>query len=305
MPCYSPLKGYASKDKTDKGKRSLVFTARAGYYDKPIDVPCGQCIGCKLERSRQWAIRMQHESSMHEFNSFITLTYDNEHLPEDYSLNLNHFQLFMKKLRSYYAPQKIRFYHCGEYGEKTRRPHYHAAIFGLDFPDKIQYKKSPSGHPLYTSAKLSKLWHHGHSDIGNLTFDSAAYIARYCTKKITGDKANDHYTTLHPLTGEYVLQSPEYATMSRMPGIGYDWYKKFKAETFNQDTVIINGKAIKPPKFYDTKYKEEHPDEFALIKSKRIKKATTGRDAKLDPADRLHAMHKCAQIRAQLLKREI
>lgn len=305
MPCYTPLKGYASIDRTDKGKRSLVFSAQAGYYDKPIDVPCGQCIGCKLERSRQWAIRMQHESKLYQENCFITLTYDNEHLPEDYSLNLVHYQLFMKKLRSYYAPKKIRFYHCGEYGDINRRPHYHAAIFNHDFRDKIQYKQSPGGHPLYTSAALSKLWEYGHADIGELTFDSAAYIARYCTKKITGDLADDHYTTTHPITGEIIQQSPEYATMSRRPGIGALWYEKYKHDTYKDDTIIINGKAVKPPKFYDTKYKEDHPDEYSKIKAARILKATSGRDAQLDPADRLHVQNYCAESRAQLLKREL
>ncbi len=285
MPCYTPLKGYQSKDQTANGKRKLVFTSRTGYYDKPIDVPCGQCIGCKLERSRMWAVRIKHESSLSKDNCFLTLTYDDQHLPADYSVDLRHFQLFMKRLRKHYNDKKIRYYHCGEYGETTRRPHYHVALFAHDFEDKTPLPRPGKDHPLYTSEILTLLWPYGLHSIGELTFESAAYIARYCTKKVTGEKSKIHYTYTHPLTGEIIKQTPEYASMSCKPGIGYAWFQKYGTETYNTDSIKMNGKLVKPPKYYDLKFAEENPAEYLNIKSKRIKAATTSNDAKLDPAD--------------------
>ena len=142
MTCYAPLHGYYSQERNPKtGKRSVVFSRNSGYDDRRVSVPCGQCIGCRLERSRQWAVRCVHESSLHRFSSFITLTYNDEHLPSDRSLNVEHFQRFMKRLRKHLEPLKIRFFHCGEYGDKFRRPHYHAIVFGYDFPDRIPFQK--------------------------------------------------------------------------------------------------------------------------------------------------------------------
>ena len=100
MACYHPMQGYRSAEVTKNGKRKIVFSPQKGYIDLPVKVACGQCIGCRLERSRQWAVRCMHEASMHMFNSFVTLTYDDDHLPEYNSLNYKHFQDFMKRLIS-------------------------------------------------------------------------------------------------------------------------------------------------------------------------------------------------------------
>jgi hypothetical protein len=135
VTCYKPLLGYRAAERNEQGKRPLVFNPSQGLVDMPIKVACGQCIGCRLERSRQWAIRCVHEASLHEHNSFITLTYNDENLPADGSLDVRHWQLFMKRLRKRHG-SGIRYFHCGEYGSKHRRPHYHACLFGLDFPDK-------------------------------------------------------------------------------------------------------------------------------------------------------------------------
>ena len=136
MPCYRPIKGYRSRRlNAETGKRPVVFNPRDGFYDQPVDLPCGQCIGCRLERSRQWAIRCVHEASLHERNCFITLTYRDECLPTNGSLDLDAFQKFMKRLRRRFG-EGVRFFHCGEYGENFGRPHYHAILFNLDFSDK-------------------------------------------------------------------------------------------------------------------------------------------------------------------------
>ena len=151
-------------------------------------VPCGQCIGCRLERSRQWAIRCVHEASLHTDNCFITLTYSPDCLPSDGSLNHDDFQKFFKRLRKHIAPKKIRYYMCGEYGEdlqqpsKLGRPHFHACLFGLDFDDKQLYIVRDDVK-LYTSATLEKIWGKGFVTIGDVTFESAAYVARYIAKK--------------------------------------------------------------------------------------------------------------------------
>jgi len=126
LTCYHPLRAF----KTVSG--TIVFNGNKPNIKEALNLPCGKCIGCRLDRSRQWAIRCMHEASLYERNCFITLTYSDEFLPNDRSVNVRHFQLFMKKLRKRFGPN-IRFYHCGEYGEKTSRPHYHALLFNFDY----------------------------------------------------------------------------------------------------------------------------------------------------------------------------
>jgi hypothetical protein len=157
-----------------------------------ITLPCRQCIGCLLERSRQWAIRSMHEASLHIKNCFITLTYRPEDLPPFGSLDYKHFQLFMKRLRKKFTGQKIKFYMCGEYGENLSRPHYHACLFGFSFPDLVRYHKTPTGDQLYTSVILNDLWGKGSCTVGEVNFKTAGYTARYCLKKLNGtDKCHN------------------------------------------------------------------------------------------------------------------
>jgi len=224
----------------------------------PVKIPCGQCIGCRLEKSRQWALRCSHEATLHQNNCFITLTYNDANLPDNNSLSLNHFQLFMKRLRKKYG-SNIRFYHCGEYGDLNQRPHYHALLFNHDFNDKIHYKTS-NENKYYISDSLSTLWPYGFSVVGDLTFESAAYVARYCLKKITGKSADEHYGDL----------KPEYATMSRRPGIGQGWFQKFKSSVYPSDFIVKDGQKMKPPKYYDRQLEIIDEKEIRKIKSLRI-----------------------------------
>ena len=271
MTCYSPLKGWRSRTTNASGKRSIVFQRSAAYTDQPMEIPCGQCIGCRLERSRQWAIRCTHEASLHDANSFITLTYDDENIPEDGSLDITHFQKFMKRLRKSLT-QKIRFYACGEYGEKYGRPHYHACVFGHDFPDKTLWKTS-NDIPLYRSASLEALWPLGYSSIGQVTFQSAAYVARYLLKKVTGDASALHYEYINPETGEIHQRRPEYTNMSRRDGIGKQWFKIFISDVYPSDEVIMNQKQMRPPKYYDGLYELTEPEDYKKIKRLRKKAA--------------------------------
>lgn len=224
-------------------------------------MPCGQCIGCRLEKTRQWAVRLMHESELHEDNSFVTLTYDEDHLPDDGHVHVRDFQLFMKRLRKKWV-KPIRFFHCGEYGDKNARPHYHAILFGIDFPDKVICKVE-DGRKSYTSDYLSSVWGMGDVTSADVTFDSCAYVARYVIKKITGKDADEWYQGI----------TPEYATMSRRPGIGRGWYDKWKSDVYPADNVVTkDGQVVKPPAYYDKLYEIERPGEMAALKAARIPK---------------------------------
>jgi len=254
----------------------------------PLDVPCGQCIGCRLERSRQWAIRCVHEASLYEKNCFITLTYSPENMPKDSSLVKRDFQLFMKKLRKRFG-SRIRFFHCGEYGDLGGRPHYHACLFNFDFPDKE--KQLLYGRQVTVSKMLEQIWGKGYCVLGDVTFESAAYVARYITKKITGAKALEHYNTIDYDTGEVLAERlPEYTLMSRRPGIGADWFKQFHKEIYGYDSVVIKGREMKPPKFYDSKYELLNPADLKRVKRKRVEKAE--KFVKDDSGERLYQREK-------------
>lgn len=257
MPCYSPLHAYKGKS-NEADKIRITFRRSDSWRGEKLDLPCGQCIGCRLERSRQWAIRCMHEASLYSDNSFITLTYNDENLPKNNTLVKEHFQNFMKRLRKNITPRKVRFYHCGEYGDSLGRPHYHALLFNYDFPDK-KYFSGKDGNKIYTSDMLSNTWTHGFAVAGEVTFESAAYVARYVMKKITGAKADAHYNG----------RLPEYTTMSRRPGIGKAWFDKYNSDVYPRDGVLVRGSYTRPPRYYDNELVKIDPSQMALIKIRR------------------------------------
>ena len=268
MTCYSPLKGFENLE--DGG----ILFKRQKAAGKAIDVACGQCMGCRIDKSQEWAARIVHESQMHHDNCFVTLTYDDDHLPYDGGLNKTHFQKFMKRLRKKFPENKIRYFHCGEYGEKLGRPHYHACLFGIDFLDREEYS-AKNDVTTYTSEQLAKVWGMGFCTVGELNYDSAAYTARYIMKKITGTRAEEHYQKVCPMTGEIFNVQPEYITMSlgrkRGEGIGGSFYEKFKSDFFPADECPIPGKGVfkSVPKYYELLYAEENPNSFREIKKAR------------------------------------
>lgn len=300
MACYHPLQGYYSPEITTSGKSRIVFDKNKGYADRPVNVPCGQCIGCRLERSRQWAIRCVHESQLHDENCFITLTYDDENLPRDGSLHHRDWVLFFKRLRKKYGPG-IRYYMCGEYGETTARPHYHGCLFGLDFDDKLLFKET-GDVKTYVSPTLTKLWGMGHATLGDVTFNSAAYVARYIMKKVTGQKAAEHYQTITE-HGEVFDRKPEYTQMSRRPGIAAGWLDKFQTDAYPSDFIVLNGTKMKPPKFYDRKYEVENPATLEKIKGRRARRGR--KQAPDNTPDRLAVKEKCANARLNQYKRDL
>lgn len=257
-----------------------------------------------------WAARCMHEAQLHEDNCFITLTYDDDHLPADQSLNKTHFQSFMKALRREIGHKKIKYYHCGEYGEKTSRPHYHACIFGYDFPDRKLWKVS-NDIPIDTSAILGRLWKKGFTSVGNLSFDSAAYVARYCLKKINGnlrEKPNEKtgltpYERVHLQTGEIIEVEPEYATMSRRPGIGRDWFERYRSDVYPSDNIIVKGYEQRPPRYYDSLFEIIDPESMENIKTAREQNFRKFRAD--NTPQRLEAREKVKKAQVGLLKREI
>lgn len=289
MPCYHPLQAWRSKHPNKNGKMPLVFSkAQAAQPDTPIEVPCGRCIGCRLERSRQWAIRIMHEAKLHKENSFLTLTYNDEKIPSNHSLHHEDIVLFLKRYRKLLETEdkKIRYFNAGEYGEKNFRPHYHMCLFGHEFKDK-QVCDERNGQLYYKSQTLNKLWGKGDCIIGELTFESAAYVARYITKKVTGDQAEKHYERVFEATGEVVKVEPEYCTMSR--GIGIEYAKKYIDDIYPNDVMIVNGRQLRPPRAYDKLCKEIKPFDHDIVKERRIEKARTSVEAE---AHRLYTKEK-------------
>lgn len=327
VPCYSPLKGW--KDQDTGG----IKFRRDGSGQK-MEVSCGQCLGCRLDYSRMWAMRIVHESAMHELcggNCFVTLTYRDRsdcteeqlragfHVPDDWSLHKKHFQDFMKRLRKYFDPQKIRFFHCGEYGGICKhglntdnhncplcnvgRPHYHACLFNCSFPDLEAYG-SNQGELRYTSKILENIWKYGFVDVGELNFASAAYVARYCLKKVTGINADEHYMQTD-IDGTITWVEPEYVTMSRRPGIGKDWFDKYKDDCFPSDEVPVPGRGVlkKVPRYYEEIFKSEDPMTLEEIKEVRKQFYRENKD-EFSP-ERLMSKYKVKKAQIQTLKRTI
>lgn len=265
MSCFKPLTGWYSKFKNPSGKRSIVFNSREAldpYHS--LSIPCGQCIGCRLEKSRQWAIRCSLESQLYQNSYFLTITYDDEHLPKSGSLVPDDLQKFLKRLRRYVeyhgSDKKIRFFACGEYGDNFLRPHYHAIIFNLDISDLKRFSTSFSGDIYYTSETINQIWKNGYVIIGEVTFESCAYVARYVTKKMTGSQADFYYEG----------RQPEFVRMSRRPGIGSTWLDQYKSDVYPHDYIVIrDGIKVKPPKYFDKLFESIAPDEMSMIKSLR------------------------------------
>lgn len=295
MPCFHPITAY----KCANGE--VVFSELRRYdTTETLSLPCGRCVGCRLERSRQWAMRCLHEASLYDRNCFVTLTFDDDHYPVRGDLEYSQFQRFMRRLRKHFAGQVIRFYMCGEYGSLTWRPHFHACLFNCDFEDKELWSTRDSVR-LFTSPTLSRLWPFGFSTIGDLTFETAAYTARYCMKKVNGDLAEVHYARSDQ-AGPYLL-TPEFCHMSLKPGIGARWADRFASDVFPHDYVVINGQQTKPPRYYDRRRRSTHPEEMESIEFARQVRGR-GRYLSDGTDERLRVREAVATARAQLLPRK-
>lgn len=282
MSCNSPLTAYRSRD------GGITFSRNASITKVPLSLPCGQCTGCRLEHSRQWAMRCVHEAKMHKENCVLSLSYNPEKLPENLSLVKRDLQLFFKRMRK--AVGRFRYYACGEYGERSRRPHYHAAIFGFDVVDKKFYKRSKIGTSLYTSELMNDIWGNGFVVVGEMNFESAAYIARYVVDKMTGDMADMWYSWIDD-DGVWHDVEPEFAVMSRRPGIGTSYYKKYGAEVLAHDSVVMRGQVVRPPRFYDKLSDAVDPKRMEVLKRKRRREAMKHREDNTPERRRVKERH--------------
>lgn len=270
----------------------MTFDRRRSIGLMPQVVPCGQCASCRLERSRQWALRIMHEASEHERNCFLTLTYDDDLAPgrvAPVSLQKDHLQKFFKRCRK--AGLRFRYYACGEYGDELGRPHFHVCMFGEDFSDEI-----------FPWPFLRSLWKHGNVDVAQLEFESAAYVARYCMKKWTTAKQEllledgllPHYSVVDETTGELHFIAPEFSVMSRGNashkgqgcGIGASYFRRFLPEIERDDSVIAQRRTgnfeCKPPRYYDQLLERCAPASFERVKRKRRKLARKISDRELE-----------------------
>jgi len=263
--------------KTRNGKTPYKFIGKARdvyvRYQKVKGLrlmPCRQCIGCRLEKSRQWATRAVHELAFHEKACFLTLTYDDDHLPKNRSLIRSDFTTFIKDLRarcSYYGKEKIKYFACGEYGDQTGRPHYHAILYGPfsgdrieDFSDQERVREEPSrgGDPQFSHSDISAVWTHGLHRLSAVTFESAAYVARYQLKKVSGARA----------AAIYGDRLPEFQAVSQ--GFGRDHFRSWGADVYPGDQVVLPGRgAFMPPPYYDRLLEKVDPALYAQVKKKR------------------------------------
>ena len=202
--------------------------------------------------------------------SFITLTYDDEHLPKHMNLEPEHWTQFIKNLRQRLARSEghtVRFFMAGEYGKdptqihRIGRPHFHALIFGWDFPDKYEIQDSARGHQLYRSPFLEGTWTKGYSSVGQLTRESAQYVAKYTLKKVNGDQAENHYLRLDPLSGEIVKLQPEFMRCSNQPGIGRTWLAKYQSDCA-KGFITMDGKKFPVPDYYVQRLEEPYATQY-------------------------------------------
>lgn len=345
MPCYHPLDAKLSPS----GKPIFKNNTNFGRFTRLVKLPCGRCIGCKLDRSKTWAIRLMHEAQLHEANSFITLTIDKDRAsaaaaadaarprapvrePQDpyattdeyahaldrahareISLSKTDLRVHLKRLREdtrYRSSTTIKYYAVGEYGETTKRPHYHIALFGeAFFDDRYLWRTTEGGDDIYRSSRLERLWPYGNCEIGNLTFKSAAYIARYITKKLNPGRTDEsqrrfdeHYMRTAEDGSNYWIE-PEFALISRRPGLGKTWFEKYHTDVYPHDYVVMNGQKLKPPRFYDQLLEAFKPIELELIKKEREEKAKTAA-ADNTPA-RLRVKEQVAIAKLALNKRKL
>lgn len=293
---------FYSKEVGKSGKRGITFNRSASFSGVPLRLPCGQCVGCRLDRSLQWAVRCMHEKQLHTSSAFVTLTYDEDNLPEGGTLVMEDHQKFMKRLR-HHMGKGIRFYMCGEYGETTKRPHYHYLFFNRDFSDKKFYKLAKAGERLYTSEWLRELWPHGHNVIGDVSLESCAYVARYIVDKINGEPATNHYRVV-TADGVIVDRRPEFTAGSRKPGLAAEWYAKYGRHShLSGDFAVLNGKRVRMPRFYDNKYEVIDASGLDVLKRRRRRNAI--RHRKNNQVDRLRVREVVMLKKLKLFRKEI
>lgn len=233
-----------------------------------LKLPCGKCPECQKDYYTQWATRGSRELAQWPSSVFVTLTYDDEHLPPDNSLRKKDVQDFIKRLKKYFKSTKenpIRQSYCGEYGEHTKRPHYHCVLYNCDFTDKIKHYMSPSGHQVFTSKILSRLWPFGFAEFGFAEPSSIAYLYKYILKKKTR-KEKDQPLVIERDGITYDV-AHEFIESSRNPGIGA-WARN--SQSLKKGYLTVNGVKKKIPKYYMEDLKKSNPELHAELKDQKF-----------------------------------
>lgn len=310
MSCTKPLDGYRVKGGSVTIVKRGDRPPRDATTRVPIPIPCAKCIGCKMEYARQWGIRCLHEAKMWPHNSYVTLTYADEFLPPGGSVCLRDVQLFMKRLRRARGAgpsNPIRYFLGAEYGEINGRPHYHCLLFNCGFGDLKYLGSNARGEPLYTSGELSSLWSAdgktmGHCSIGAVTYDSAVYCAKYALKKVTGAPAQEHYC-VYDENGECYDRAPEFAIMSRRPGIGGSYCDKYASEIVAHDNVVINGKTVRPPRYYENRVSKLEEERMQV--HRRRNKSVAVKNWRDNTPERLGVKERLMEIGAEKKERKL
>lgn len=271
MSCYFPILAhrlfidsegkwhikFESRNRVDYSIRSM----RSKYGDDLLLLPCGKCLGCKFDKAKDWATRVYCESLYHEKSCFLTLTYDDYHLPKNQDINKENVLDFIKKLRN--RGEAVRYFGCGERGESTSRIHAHLILFGYSPSDLEFYSRGSNGDALYLSATLSQLWDKGHVIVGEVSYKSAGYVARYTTKKIGDDDS--------------------FLICSNRPGIGYRYCMDHGKEIIETGYVYGDfGDSYKAsiPRYFEKLLMDIYPVEWDKLVSSRLYRVKVVEDNK-------------------------
>lgn len=243
----------------------MAFRLADGYVDKPLELPCGRCVGCIQDRANEWALRCEHEAKLWPFNWFLTLTYDDANLPVGGSLVLSDLQNFWKRARIKWPG--LRYFACGEYGEQLGRPHYHALVFNW-CPGDLTRRTRVDGTVLFDSADVVKTWGLGRIQIDSFSPKAAQYVCNYMRKKV-GVGADAHYGG----------KLPEFQVMSRRPGIGAGFVRKFLSDIYPDGFVTrVGGSKRRAPRFYDLTLEKLDPKMLRRVKRVRAAAAASSPD---------------------------
>lgn len=255
--------------KSATGKR--VFVSRCPPEHVPYreaSRPCGGCVACRVSRRLDLSLRLSHESQMHDASWFVTLTYDDDHVPYGNTLVREHPSKFVRSVRKR-TRQRWRYFLAGEYGSDFSRPHYHVILFGHELPDK-RFLYSREGNHFFQSDVLSEAWGRGIVEVSTVSPSTMMYVTKYHVDKVNGDRAEAHYSWFVESSGELVEREPEFALMSNRPGIGATWFDRYWSDCYPKGFVTSAGIRYRPPRYYDRLLEARDPALFEEVKASRL-----------------------------------
>lgn len=278
---------YKSFKANENGKHPLTPNPKEGF--ERVTIPCGKCLECRLKKAKEWSIRCCHEAKYHKESCFLTLTYDESHVPYNNgvrTLEYKDVQLFLKRLRKELSTYGIKIrYFCGaEYGGKLGRPHYHMILFGFIPKDLVKFRQSYSGLPIYRSKFLEKHWRCGFVFVGTATGMSAGYVARYTLEKFKKKEE-----------GFYEFRQKEAIRMSRRNGIGFNWISQFWKNVCSVGYIIHDNIKSSIPRFYRNVIERNDPKKFAKLKKRLTDFAKKKHEDLLRALGDFYLVHKRAE----------